>query len=45
MEVGGKPFPLTTLKGGINRLRVKGGASPASLYDLLNGFRCGEVVV
>jgi len=38
MEVGGKPFPLTTLKGGINRLRVKGGASPASLYDLLNGF-------
>jgi hypothetical protein len=38
MEIGGKPFPLTVLKGGINRLRIKGGASPSTLYDLLNGF-------
>lgn len=29
-------FSLTKLKQGINRLRVKGGASPDSLYDLLN---------
>lgn len=29
---------LTTLNGGINRLRVKGGASARSLYDLLNGY-------
>lgn len=29
---------LTTLRGGINRLRVKGGASAQSLYDLLNGY-------
>ena len=38
MEIGGKPFPLTVLKGGINRLRIKGGASPSSLYDLLNAY-------
>lgn len=29
---------LNTLKAGINRLRVKGGADPGSLYDLLNGY-------
>jgi len=29
---------LSMLKGGINRLRVKGGTDPSSLYDLLNGF-------
>jgi hypothetical protein len=29
---------LTKLEQGINRLRVKGGASPESLYDLLNGY-------
>lgn len=30
--------PLSNLKQGINRLRVKGGANPASLYDLVNGW-------
>lgn len=30
--------PLTTIKGGINRLRVKGGARADSLYDLVNGY-------
>lgn len=29
---------LSMLKGGINRLRVKGGTDPSSLYDLVNGF-------
>jgi uncharacterized membrane protein YgcG len=29
---------LTQLKQGINRLRVKGGANPESLYDLKNGY-------
>jgi len=29
---------LTKLEDGINRLRVKGGANPESLYDLLNGY-------
>lgn len=29
---------LTTIQGGINRLRVKGAALNNSLYDLLNGF-------
>lgn len=29
--------PLTVLKGGINRLRTKGGARADNLYDLLNG--------
>jgi hypothetical protein len=38
MEPGGTPFPLTVLKGGINRLRIKGGADPSSLYDLVNAF-------
>lgn len=30
--------PLTVLKGGINRLRTKGGARADNLYDLLNGY-------
>lgn len=29
---------LTTVKGGINRLRTKGSAPEDSLYDLLNGY-------
>lgn len=29
---------LSTLRGGINRLRVKGLASAAALYDLVNGY-------
>jgi hypothetical protein len=33
-----RAFPLTVLSGGINRLRVKGGASASQLYDLQNGF-------
>lgn len=31
-------IPLTTIQGGINRLRTKGGANNQSLYDLLNGY-------
>lgn len=30
--------PLTTIKGGINRLRTKGGARADTLYDLVNGY-------
>lgn len=30
--------PLFNLKQGINRLRVKGGANPSQLYDLLNAY-------
>jgi hypothetical protein len=30
--------PLTTIRGGINRLRTKGGAKADILYDLLNGY-------
>lgn len=33
-----RPIELHNLRQGINRLRVKGGASPSSLYDLLNGY-------
>lgn len=33
-----RSFPLTVLNGGINRLRVKGGASASQLYDLQNGY-------
>ena len=29
---------LTTISGGINRLRLKGGADKNSLFDLLNGY-------
>lgn len=32
------PIPLTTVKGGINRLRTKGGALKDSLFDLVNGY-------
>ena len=31
-------LPLMSLRGGINRLRVKGGADKSSLYDLVNGY-------
>ena len=33
-----KPQPLTTIAGGINRLRTKGAASRDALFDLLNGY-------
>lgn len=33
-----RPVPLTTLKGGINRLRTKGAPRADQLYDLLNGY-------
>lgn len=36
--MSGRPVTLNTLKGGINRLRQKGGASQQVLYDLLNGY-------
>lgn len=32
------PFALTTVKGGINRQRVKGAAARDSLYDLVNAY-------
>ncbi len=31
-------LPLTVVRGGINRQRIKGGALADSLYDLLNGY-------
>lgn len=31
-------LPLTVVRGGINRQRIRGGASPDNLYDLLNGY-------
>src|SRR5271166_2690239 len=33
-----RPYPLTVLNGGIDRLRVKGGASANKLYDLTNAY-------
>lgn len=33
-----RSIALTTIKGGINRQRTKGGALEDSLYDLLNGY-------
>lgn len=33
-----RPVPLTTLKGGINRLKVKGDVSAQRLYDLVNAY-------
>lgn len=41
-----RPFPLTTLQGGIDRQQVKGGASPSKLYDLQNAYitNAGSVV-
>ena len=37
-NIAAQTFSLTTISGGINRLRTKGGASKDSLYDLLNGY-------
>jgi hypothetical protein len=41
-----RPYPLTVLNGGINRQRIKGGASAAQLYDLTNAFitNAGSIV-
>lgn len=41
-----RPYPLTVLKGGINRLKVKGGANSNNLYDLTNAYitQAGTVV-
>lgn len=33
-----RPVPLTALHGGINRLRIKGGARADTLYDLVNAY-------
>lgn len=33
-----RPAPLYNLKQGINRLRVRGGANPSSLFDLVNAW-------
>lgn len=33
-----RPVPLMYLKDGINRLRIKGGARPSSLYELRNAY-------
>lgn len=33
-----RQFPLSVLKGGINRLRTKGNARADQVYDLLNGY-------
>ena len=33
-----RPVTLSTQKGGISRLRDKGGASPETLYNLVNGY-------
>jgi hypothetical protein len=39
-------LPLTTLRGGINRLKIKGGANAQWLYDLTNAYitQAGTVV-
>lgn len=37
-----RDIPLTVLRGGINRLRTKGGARSDSLYDLHNGYLTTE---
>ncbi|WWW34526.1 hypothetical protein V8017_16080 [Stenotrophomonas rhizophila] len=34
----GRIVTLNAAKGGINRLRTKGGADPSTLYDLVNGY-------
>lgn len=41
-----RPYPLTVLAGGINRLRIKGGAAANMLYDLQNAYvtNAGSVV-
>lgn len=33
-----RPAPLTVIKGGINRQRLRGGARADTLYDLVNGY-------
>lgn len=33
-----RPLALTVLRGGINRLKIKGGASAQTLYDLTNAY-------
>jgi len=33
-----RPVSLTTASAGMSRMRVRGGASPATLYDLENGY-------
>lgn len=33
-----KPIPITAVRGGINRLKVKGGARADMLYDLVNAY-------
>ncbi len=38
MTLTANAFPLTTIGGGINRLRTKAAADRTSLYDLLNGY-------
>lgn len=40
-----RTVPLTTIKGGIDRLRPKGGARADSLYDLLNAYVTAEQTV
>jgi hypothetical protein len=41
-----RAYPITVLKGGINRLRIKGGAAADSLYDLQNAWitNAGSIV-
>lgn len=41
-----RPVPLTVLKGGINRLKIKGGVSAQQLYDLTNAYitQAGTIV-
>lgn len=41
-----RPVSLNTMKGGINRLKVKGGASAQQLYDLTNAYvtQAGTIV-
>ncbi|OWB46529.1 hypothetical protein [Stenotrophomonas maltophilia] len=36
--MSGRIVTLNASKGGINRLRTKGGADPNTLYDLVNGY-------
>lgn len=41
-----RPVPLTVVRGGINRLKVKGGANAQQLYDLTNAYitQAGTIV-
>lgn len=40
-----RPVPFTAIKGGINRLRTKGGARMDVLYDLVNGRVCEDLSI